>query len=244
MPSPDCLIVDNRGAVRVLILNRPEKRNALDTRLIAAMLDAINAADRDDSVGAFVLAGAGKLFCAGADLGEFRDAGAEADALSDRRSDLLVDVQLRLGELGKPAIVAVHGAAIGAGAAIALAADMVVMGGDAKIGYPETKHGMVPSLMVATLLRHAGRKAAFELLATGESIGAERAFMLGLANRIVAPGEVLAEALRTAAGLAALDRATIAATKRVFNACADLPLADALREGRAFGKRLKAPRQG
>ena len=240
MPSQNCLIVDNRDAVRILTLNRPEKRNALDTLLIAGLLAALDAANGDDGVGAIVLAGAGKLFSAGADLGEFRDAGAALDALNNRRSDLLLDLQLRLGELGKPVIAAVHGAAIGAGAAIALAADMVVLGSDAKIGYPETKHAMVPSLMVGTLMRHAGRKAAFELLATGESIGAERAFVLGLVNRLVAPGEELAEAVRMATGLAALDRATIAGTKRVINECADLPLADALRAGRAFGKRLNA----
>lgn len=240
MPSPNCLIVDKRDTVRILTLNRPEKRNALDTPLIAALLDALNEANSDDSVGAIVLAGAGKLFSAGADLGEFRDAGAALEALNNRRSDLLLDLQLQLGELGKPVIAAVHGAAIGAGAAIALAADMVVLGSDAKIGYPETKHAMVPSLMVATLMRHAGRKAAFELLATGESIKAERAFALGLVNRLVEPDAVLPEAVRMAIALAALDRATIAATKRVFNECADLPLADALRAGRAFGRRLKA----
>ena len=242
MPSPNCLSVDKRDAVRVLTLNRPEKRNALDTPLISALLDTLNEANRDESVGAIVLAGAGKLFSAGADLGEFRDAGAALEAMNNRRSDLLLDLQLRLGELDKPVIAAVHGAAIGAGAAIALAADMVVLANDAKIGYPETRHAMVPSLMVATLMRHAGRKAAFELLATGESITAERAFALGLVNRLVAPDTVLAEAVGMAAGLAALDRATIAATKRVFNECADLPLADALRAGRAFGRRLRADR--
>ncbi len=242
MPSPNCLIVDKRDAVRILTLNRPEKRNALDTPLIATLLDALNEANSDDGVGAIVLAGAGKLFSAGADLGEFRDVGAALDAMNNHRSDLLLDLQLRLGELDKPVIAAVHGAAIGAGAAIALAADMVVLASDAKIGYPETRHAMVPSLMVATLMRHAGRKAAFELLATGESIAAERAFALGLVNRLVTPDAVLAEAVRTAAGLAALDRTTIAATKRVFNECADLPLADALRAGRAFGRRLKAER--
>ena len=237
MTSPNRLIVDNCDAVRILTLNRPEKRNALDTPLIAALLDALNEANGDDGVGAIVLAGAGKLFSAGADLGEFRDAGAALETMNNQRSDLLLDLQLRLGALDKPVIAAVHGAALGAGAAIALAADMVVLASDAKIGYPETKHAMVPSLMIGTLMRHAGRKAAFELLATGESIAAERALALGLVNRLAAPDAVLAEAVRIAAALAALDRATITATKRVFQQCADLPLADALRAGRAFGKR-------
>ena len=242
MSTPNSLFVDNRDAVRILTLNRPEKRNALNTPLISALLTALDTANADDGVGAIVVAGAGKLFSAGADLGEFRDAGAALEAMNDRRSDLLLDLQLRLGALDKPVIAAVHGAAIGAGAAIALASDMVVLASDATIGYPETRHAMVPSLMVATLMRHAGRKATFEMLATGESIAAERALALGLVNRLVAPGAVLAEALRIAAGLAALDRATIAATKQVVNQCADLPLADALRAGRDFGKRHQAER--
>ncbi len=242
VPALALLSSADSAGVRTLTLSRPEKRNALNTALIEALLAALIAADEDDAIGALVLTGAGALFCAGADLGEFRDVGAGVDALSDRRSDLLLDLQLQFGKLSKPVVAAVNGSAIGAGAAIALAADMVVMSADARIGYPETKHGMVPSLMIGTLLRHAGRKAAFELVATGELIDAQRALLLGLVNRVVASGEAVVEASLLASSIAALDRHAIAGTKRVFVACADLPLADALREGRALGKRLEAER--
>ena len=243
MLPPSHLLVSDRGAVRTVTLNRPEKRNALHTPLIEDLLAALDAADQDDSIGASVLTGAGSLFCAGADMGEFRDAGADAYAMSDRRSDLLIALQLRFGELKKPVIAALNGSAIGAGAALALAADMVVMSADAKLGYPETRHALIPSLMIGTLLRHVGRKAAFELLATGDSIDAQRALLLGLVNGVVAPGEVLPEACRLAASLAALDRHALAGTKRVLNACADLPLADALRQGRALAKQIEAERK-
>ena len=242
MENTAILLITEQDGVRTLTLNRPEKRNALNTPLLQAVLDALDAADHDAGIGAIVLAGAGAMFSAGADMGEFRDAGSHADAASEYRGDLLLALQLRFGSLGKPVIAAVNGAAIGAGAALALAADMIVLGGDARIGYPETRHGMVPSLAMPTLLRQTGRRAAFELLVTAELIDAQRALELGLANRVVAAQEVAAEAQRLAARLASMDRQAIADTKRVFNACADLPLADALREGRAWGKKLKAER--
>jgi enoyl-CoA hydratase/carnithine racemase len=234
------ILANDVSGVRTLTLNRPAKRNALDTALIESLLAALKAADEDSSIGAVVLTGAGLAFCAGADLGEFRDAGADMQALRARRTELLLQLQLRFSQLAKPVIAAVNGAALGAGAAIAIAADMVVMSADAKFGYPETRNGTIPTLMIGTLVRNAGRKAAFELLATGELIDAGRAAALGLVNRIVPPGEVLDEAQRLAAGMAALNRDVMTGTKRLFHECADLALADALRHGLAGVKSLKS----
>jgi enoyl-CoA hydratase/carnithine racemase len=101
---------------------------------------------------------------------------------------------------------------------------------------------MVPSLVLPTLVRHVGRKAAFELATGGAPVPAVRALALGLVNRVVAPDDVLPEAQRIAAGLAALDRFAIAGTKRVLAAISDLPLTEALRAGRALGQRLRAER--
>lgn len=239
---PAKLLISDHAGVRTLTLNRPEKRNALDTALVEALLAALAAADSDETVGAIVITGAGTLFSSGADLGEFRAVGGEAAAAHEHRSDLMLALQLRCTEIGKPVIAAVNGSAIGAGVAIALAADMVVMSAAAKIGYPETKHGMVPSLMAGTLMRHAGRKATFELLAMGDLIDAERALALGLVNRVVAPDAVMGVAHGMAASLVALDRQTVAGTKQIVNACADLPLAAALHTGLALGRRLKLAR--
>lgn len=238
----DFLLTDDADGVRTLTLNRPAKRNALHTPLIEALLAAFAAADGDPAIGALVLTGAGSHFCAGADLGEFRDAGAGAETASERRSDLLLELQLRFASVRMPIVAALNGPAIGAGAALALAADMGVASVAATIAYPETQHGMVPSLVLPTLVRHVGRKAAFEFATCGAPVPAERALALGLLNRIVAPGDVLSEAQRIAAGLAALDRFAITGTKRVLGAISDLPLADALRAGRALGQRLRAER--
>ncbi len=240
MNTPAKLLSADDEGVRVLTLNRPEKRNALDTALVEALIAALAAADADDAIGAIVITGAGTLFSAGADLGEFRAIGGDASAAHEQRSDLMLEMQLRCAQIGKPVIAAVNGSAIGAGVALALAADMVVMSADAKIGYPETKHGMVPSLMAGTLLRHAGRKAAFELLTIGDMIDAPRALALGLVNRVVAAAETMSVARQMAASLVALDRNAVSGTKRVVNACADLPLAEALRSGLALGRRLKS----
>jgi enoyl-CoA hydratase/carnithine racemase len=242
MNDSQILLSRDTDGVRTLTLNRPDKRNALNTPLVEALLAGLDAADHDAEVGTIVLTGAGALFCAGADVGEFRDAGSDTAAASERRSDLLLELFLRFSTLRPPVIAAVNGAALGAGVAVALAADMVVMSAEAKLGYPETKHGMVPSLMAGLLVHNIGRKAAFELLALGDLLDAKQALARGLVNRVVAPNDVQTEALALAARLAALDRFAVEGTKRVLTACADLALPEALRKGRELGKRLKAER--
>jgi len=138
----------------------------------------------------------------------------------------------------------VNGAAIGAGAAIALAADLVVMSKDAKFGYPKIKKGFVPSLMVGTLVRNVGRKAAFELLAFGDLINAERAKTLGLVNRVVNSEALVCESMILARILATLDTTAVQQSKRLFSACVDLLLIDALQTGRELGRALHWGRLG
>jgi len=242
-PLTSLLIHDHEG-VRTLTLNRPDRRNALDIALIEGLLAAIEAADADPGTGVLVLCGAGQAFCSGADMVEFRDAGTLAASHNEHRNDLLAALLLRFASLRKPVIAAVGGAALGAGAALALAADMVVMDADARLGYPETRHAMIPSLMAGSLLTRVGRTIAFELLVTGQPIDAARAHALGLANRIVESGTAAAAAHGLAADLARLDRYAVAGTKRILDACTDLPLEEALREGRALGRWLKAERPG
>lgn len=233
------VLTEQRDCVRVLTINRPEKRNALNTGLIEAILGAFNEADEDHSVNVVLLAAKGPLFSAGIDVNEFRGAGPDAADLAERRSDALLRLLSRFGSLRCPVIAAVNGTAIGAGAALALAADVVVMSKDAKIGYPETKHGFVPSLMVGTLVRNVGRKAAFELLAFGELIDADRALVLGLVNRVAGSGQLADESIAFAKKLSAIDATAVQQTKRLFSTCVDLPLADALRKGRELGRALR-----
>jgi enoyl-CoA hydratase/carnithine racemase len=231
------LRVENRGPIRILTLNRPDKRNALNLELTQALLDALRAADADQAVRCVVLTGAGPGFCAGADLAEFKGP-MDAEA-ADARAELTMQLHLAFSKLAKPVVTAINGPAMGGGAGLAIAGDLAVIAENAKIGYPETKHGIAAAIVMANLVRQVGRKAAFELAALGEPIGAQRALELGMVNRVVPAGRLMEEALYIAERLAALSPQAVAETKRLFHEVADLPLAEALERGRDANKRMR-----
>jgi enoyl-CoA hydratase/carnithine racemase len=231
------LLVENRGAVRILTMNRPEKRNALNFELAQALLDALRAADTDETVGALVLTGAGVGFCAGADLAEFKELGTGLGA--ENRAELTMQLHLSFSKMSKPVVTAINGHAMGGGAGLAIAADLAVMSDGAKLGYPEPKHGIVAAIVMANLVRQVGRKAAFELVSLGEPVDAQRALQLGMVNRVVALSSLMSEALGFAEKLAAVKRPAMAETKRLFHEVADLPLAPALERGRDTNMRMR-----
>jgi enoyl-CoA hydratase/carnithine racemase len=235
------LLAEERGAVRVLTLNRPEKRNALDTALTRALLEALRATDEDEGVRAIVLTGAGPAFCAGADLSEFK--GLADPKAAEARAELTMSLHLIFSKLVKPVVTAINGSAMGGGAGLALAGDLAVMGEGAKLGYPEAKHGIVAAIVMANLVRQVGRKSAFELVALAEPIGAARALELGMVNRVVPDARLLDEAVALAERLAAMHSPAMAMTKRLFHEVADLPLEAALEKGRDANKRMRAFRK-
>jgi enoyl-CoA hydratase/carnithine racemase len=223
--------------VRILTMNRPEKRNALNSELTQGLLDALRAADADGTVGCVVLTGAGQGFCAGADLSEFKELGAGLAA--EGRAELTMQLHLAFPGISKPIVTAINGHAMGGGAGLAIAADMAVMAEGAKLGYPEPKHGIVAAIVMANLVRQVGRKAAFELVALGEPVDASRALALGMVNAVFPDNEVLDEALKIGERLAAVSRPAMAGTKRLFHEAADLPLAAALERGRDLNRRMR-----
>ncbi|HYX67410.1 MAG TPA: enoyl-CoA hydratase-related protein [Burkholderiales bacterium] len=235
------LLIENRGAVRVLTLNRPEKRNALDTALTRALLEALRATDEDDDVRAVVLTGAGPAFCAGADLAEFK--GLADPQAAEGRAELTMNLHLIFSKMIKPVVTAINGSAMGGGAGLAIAGDLAVMAETAKLGYPETKHGIVASIVMANLVRQVGRKSAFELVSLAEPIGGARALELGLVNRVVPERLVVQEAVHLAERLAAVHPPAMALTKRLFHEVADLPLEQALEKGRDANKRMRSFRK-
>ena len=234
------LLVENRSAVQILTMNRPEKRNALNTALTRELLDALRAADAEESVGCVVLTGAGPGFCAGADLSEFKDLTPDKRQSVEERAELTMQLHLAFPKMAKPVVTAINGAAMGGGAGLAIAGDMAVMAQGAKLGYPETRHGIVAAIVMANLVRQVGRKAAFELVALGEPIGAKEALALGMVNRVVADSGLLASALQIAQKLCSVKREALAETKKLFHEVADLPLEEALRRGRESNKRMRA----
>jgi enoyl-CoA hydratase/carnithine racemase len=231
------LLVENRGAVRILTLNRPEKRNALDTELTRALLEALRAADGEQSVGCVILTGAGQGFCAGADLSEFK--GLRDPQAAEARAELTMQLHLAFSKTRVPVVTAVNGAAMGGGAGLAIAGDLAVMAENAKIGYPETKHGIVAAIVLGNLVRQVGRKAAFELVAFGEPIDARRALQLGMVNHVFPEKDLLVETVKIAERLCSVDRTALAETKKLFHEVADLPLDRALEKGREMNRRMR-----
>jgi enoyl-CoA hydratase/carnithine racemase len=231
------LLVEDRGAVRVLTLNRPEKRNALNSELSERLLHALREADSETSVGAVVLTGAGPGFCAGADLSEFK--GLQDPQAAERRAELTMQLHLVFSQISKPVVTAINGAAMGGGAGLAIAGDLAVMAEGAKLGYPEAKHGIVAAIVMANLVRQAGRKAAFELVALGEPVDAARALQLGMVNRVVPSANLMSEVTSLAEKLAGVARPAMAETKRLFHEVADLALQPALERGRDANRRMR-----
>jgi len=233
------LLTEDLGRVRILTLNRPDKRNALNTELTRALLEGLRAADAAQGVACVLLTGAGKGFCAGADLAEFKDLVPEKQHLVEERAELTMQLHLAFSRMAKPVITAINGAAMGGGAGLAIAGDLAVMAEGAQLGYPETRHGIVAAIVMANLVRQVGRKLAFELVSLGEPLSSRRAMETGLVNRVVPDAEVLPEALALAEKLCELKPQAIQATKQLFHEVADLPLEEALRRGREANKRMR-----
>jgi enoyl-CoA hydratase/carnithine racemase len=234
------LLSEDRGAIRILTMNRPEKRNALNIALTRALLEGLRAADAAESVGCVVLTGAGQGFCAGADLSEFKDLTPENQHLLEERAELTMQLHLVFSKMAKPVVTAINGAAMGGGAGLAIAGDLAVMAESARLGYPETRHGIVAAIVMANLVRQVGRKHAFELVSLGEPIGAERALTLGMVNRVFPDQELMSESLKIAEKLSNTKSEALRATKKLFHEVADLPLEQALERGRETNQRMRA----
>jgi enoyl-CoA hydratase/carnithine racemase len=237
------ILTEDRGAVRILTMNRPEKRNALNSALTRALLDGLRAADAADAVAVVVLTGAGQGFCAGADLSEFKDLTPDKQHLVEERAELTMQLHLAFSKMAKPVVTAINGAAMGGGAGLAIAGDLAVMAQGAKLGYPETRHGIVAAIVMANLVRQVGRKQAFELVSLGEPLDANQALAFGMVNRVVSDAELMSATLELAEKLAAVSSPAMKATKQLFHEVADLPLEEALKRGRATNQRMRAFRK-
>ncbi|WP_412459898.1 enoyl-CoA hydratase/isomerase family protein [Pseudomonas sp. SC11] len=243
MTEASVVLTHTADGVQTITLNRPDKLNALNFALTEGLVAALKAADADDSVRAVIVTGAGRGFCAGADTREFAVLTPDNQALVDRRAALTTELQGLVKQMGKPVIAAVNGYAMGGGSGLAISCDLTLAGESARFGYPEVKHGIVAAIVMAGLVEHVGRKAAFELVATGRTVAAAEAVQLGLANRVVADDALLDEARALAAALAAHPVVAMSATKRIFHQVAELPFSEGLQLGRQLNARMRAFRQ-
>ena len=204
--------VERLGAVTILTINRPERRNALDPATMSGIGLALTDAEFDDTVRVVVLTGAGdKAFCAGMDLKAFAEGGISPDKLPKPGLEVLVE-----RVFPKPVIAAVNGPALAGGFEIMLACDLVVAAEHAMFGIPEVKRGLVAAGGGTRLPRRIPLALALEFGLTGEPVDAARAQALGLVNRVVPAARVRAEAIALAEAIAANGPLAIAATKELM----------------------------
>jgi enoyl-CoA hydratase/carnithine racemase len=177
------LLYGRDGALATITINRPESRNALSTATVIELRQAFQEAKQAVDVRVIVLTGAGKVFCAGADLQAFRSEKSDLDRYFDRRH--LADLFVEMTELGKPTVARVNGHALAGGFGLALACDLVIASDEAEFGMPEVNVGVWPMMIMAIVFRNLPRKAGMELMLTGKRIDATEAVRIGAINRAV-----------------------------------------------------------
>ena len=206
--------VDN--SIATITLNRPEKRNALNDTLIAALKDSLRTADSDDELRAVVIRGAGTDFCSGADLSALQKIAA-SDVLEnwdDARS--LMELFVLIRQVRIPVIAAVHGRALAGGCGLATACDLVLAAKSAIFGYPEVKIGFVPAMVMAILRRNASEKRAFELLTRGFEFDTTTAEIFGLINEVFDDEHFAAGVENYVAGYRKISRSAVILSKRLL----------------------------
>lgn len=229
------LTSNDRGAVRTITINRPDKLNALNRETINELGIAFTQAGADDAVRVVVLAGAGeKAFVAGADISELNTATpVQAQRMAQNGQRMMRGIEL----LGKPVIARLQGFALGGGLELAMACHLRIASEKAKLGLPEIGLGLMPGFGgTQRIVRLAGRSAALELTLSGTPIDAQRALAIGLINRVVAVEELDAEVERWADQLANAAPHALAGILSAVLAADDLGIDDGLDyEARSFG---------
>jgi enoyl-CoA hydratase len=210
MTTSEPVLIERRGRLLVITLNRPQVRNAVDGALARGLAAALDALDGDDALGAGVLTGAGGGFCAGLDLKAFL-----AGESSDVEGRGFAGIAERAAD--KPLVAAIEGFAVAGGFEIALACDLIVAARDARLGIPEVQRALVPA--GGALLRLPSRipyHAAAELALTGDLVEASRLYELGLVNRLTEPGGALEAAVELAERVARNGPLAVRTVKRVL----------------------------
>lgn len=215
------VLVERRGHVLLATINRPEARNAVNRAVAEGLGQALETADSDREIWAFVVTGAGdKAFCAGADLKAVSR--GESLAPADPRAQAWGFAGYVRHPISKPTIAAVNGFALGGGTELSLASDLVVAAETASFGLPEVKRGIYAGAGgVFRLPAQLPRKVAMEMILTGEPITARRALELGLVNRVVPQAQVVDAAFELAAAICANAPLSVQASKRIANGIID-----------------------
>src|SRR6185436_7337552 len=214
--EPQVVLLASADGIARITLNRPEKRNALNSELIEALKDALRRAAEVPEVRAIVLSGAGSDFCSGAYLSALQKiaTASVAENLEDARS--LMELFTLIRSIRVPVVAAVRGRALAGGCGLATACDIVLAARSSRFGYPEVKIGFVPAMVMAILRRNVSEKRAFELVTLGGEITAEEAVAMGLANRIIDDEAFDDEVDAFVGQFAKVSRSAVALTKRML----------------------------
>jgi enoyl-CoA hydratase len=231
MTDYSTVIVEERGAVTLVTLNRPEALNALNSQVLKELIQVFSAYDADDSQRCLVLIGSGeKAFAAGADIKEM-----QPQVFSDMYSSDFFAGWEKVTATRKPWIAAVNGFALGGGCEVAMMADFIIAADTAKFGQPEIKLGVTPGMGGSQRLTWAiGKSKAMEMCLTGRMMDAAEAERSGLVARVVAAGQLVDEALKVAETIAAMPPLAAIAVKEMVNAAFEVPLSQGIR----FERRL------
>ena len=225
------ILVETDGPVRLIRLNRPEALNALNSRLVTELGQAIAAADADDAVRCIVITGTDRAFAAGADIREMSTRSA-ADAATDR---LFQDGFDALLACRKPVIAAVAGYALGGGCELALACDFILAAENARFGQPEINLGVIAGLGgTQRLTRAVGKAKSMDMHLTGRFMDAVEAERTGLVSRIIPTEKLVAEAVDAAKKIAAKSRLAVDAAKRAVDLAEELSLTEGVARERAL----------
>ncbi|HWJ68817.1 MAG TPA: enoyl-CoA hydratase-related protein [Sphingobium sp.] len=223
--SHETLLVEQRDAVTLVTLNRPQALNALNNQVLADLIASMAAYDADESQRCLVLTGSEKAFAAGADIKEMADK-STADMF---RADLHAEWTSRVAATRKPWIAAVAGFALGGGCELAMMADFIIAAETARFGQPEIKLGVVPGMGGSQRLTRAiGKAKAMEMCLTGRMMDADEAERAGLVARVVPADRLIDEALTTAQAIAAMPPLATIAAKELVGLAAETPLAQGL----------------
>jgi enoyl-CoA hydratase/carnithine racemase len=222
------VVTEDRGSVRHVILNRPEKRNAMSQELLRALAAALREAAADNGVHCIVLRGEGPVFSAGVDLGELAEsAGAPGNLRSFRK--VFLDCPNLCEEMAKPVVCQIHRTCVGGALEVALGCDLRVASSDAQLALPEVRFGLIPDVGGSSRLPAVvGLGRAKELIMTGRSINAAEAERIGLVNRVVAPEELERATQALVDELLANSHVAVGRAKRVIDASARPALAQTL----------------
>lgn len=232
------VLIEDSGGVRLIRMNRADKKNALTGEMYAAMADALAGASKQADIRCILIAGAPDIFCAGNDLQDFLHAAENDEGLSEP----ILRFLYALVTSRKPLVAAVRGAAIGIGTTMLLHCDYVVASDDAKFATPFVSLGLVPEAASSLLApRLMGQRHAFALLAMGEPLNAEDARGCGLINRVTASADVDAEAMKAAQKIASLPPEAVLATRQLMRGSPEEIRARIDEEADFFKVRLQSP---